>query len=469
MLMLYDTHLHLRCIRRMAWYFSMINENYQILHSKPKRVIFEPQKKEEPAPARARPTPVLVPRTVPVARIALRNMRRYTSSPASTKRQLHACRHCGKVYAVARSLWRHEKFECVNALPKLHCDLCDYTSPHRWCLDTHRLKRHGASALKKVPVRNRRQNVDQCLAVRARARSRGDSRSTLRCILNRRVGLSELRQRSPVLANVGRATGHLFGGGYRRCDRQQYQWQGQAEKAPRQDVGPAEKAKGAKAAQHRQELLLRALLQALLEARQSAPARAQILQVRDNAEEEGDRRQRWHECEGGLKLDILQLYVSAASGQNRTHSHAGLAAIAGTSSSSSSSTQPIHIEHHHETTRRRDEAREPLREGTSRQAAVRLLASRRGQHRQQQLRQVPLPQLPQSLQLPAGPAAARQVRLPQEAPLPVPLLSASLQVSLRRLQSRAPDAQGRERLLRRHQRGRGRIMKYKLARKDDTN
>ncbi|KAJ8686832.1 hypothetical protein QAD02_022626 [Eretmocerus hayati] len=56
--------------------------------------------------------------------------------------QAHMCPDCGKVYLAQRSLWRHRKFECVNAKPRLSCDLCDYHTPHKWSMDNHKKKRH---------------------------------------------------------------------------------------------------------------------------------------------------------------------------------------------------------------------------------------------------------------------------------------------------------------------------------------
>ncbi|OXU25912.1 hypothetical protein TSAR_011817 [Trichomalopsis sarcophagae] len=57
--------------------------------------------------------------------------------------RVHVCQQCGKSYAVHRSLWRHQKFECVNSMPKLSCDICNYQSPHKWCIDNHKRKRHS--------------------------------------------------------------------------------------------------------------------------------------------------------------------------------------------------------------------------------------------------------------------------------------------------------------------------------------
>ncbi|XP_048264662.1 formin-homology and zinc finger domains protein 1-like isoform X1 [Bombus terrestris] len=53
------------------------------------------------------------------------------------------CVDCGKAYAVHRSLWRHLKFECVNAKPKLACDACPYKSPHKWCIENHKKRHHS--------------------------------------------------------------------------------------------------------------------------------------------------------------------------------------------------------------------------------------------------------------------------------------------------------------------------------------
>ncbi|KAK2584902.1 hypothetical protein KPH14_002498 [Odynerus spinipes] len=54
------------------------------------------------------------------------------------------CPDCGKAYAVYRSLWRHRKFECVNAKPKYTCEACPYKSPHKWCIENHKKKHHSA-------------------------------------------------------------------------------------------------------------------------------------------------------------------------------------------------------------------------------------------------------------------------------------------------------------------------------------
>ncbi|KAG5312489.1 LOLA4 protein, partial [Acromyrmex charruanus] len=59
-----------------------------------------------------------------------------------TRERTYICADCGKSYAVKRSLWRHRKFECVNAKPKFSCDICSYKSPHKWCIDKHRKKHH---------------------------------------------------------------------------------------------------------------------------------------------------------------------------------------------------------------------------------------------------------------------------------------------------------------------------------------
>ncbi|XP_076645086.1 uncharacterized protein LOC143354705 [Halictus rubicundus] len=53
------------------------------------------------------------------------------------------CADCGKAYAVHRSLWRHRKFECVNAKPKLACEACPYQSPHKWCIENHKKRHHS--------------------------------------------------------------------------------------------------------------------------------------------------------------------------------------------------------------------------------------------------------------------------------------------------------------------------------------
>ncbi|XP_076682755.1 uncharacterized protein LOC143376379 [Andrena cerasifolii] len=66
-------------------------------------------------------------------------------SMSDAKERKFVCIDCGKAYAVHRSLWRHRKFECVNAKPKFACEVCPYTSPHKWCIDNHK-KRHHSDA-----------------------------------------------------------------------------------------------------------------------------------------------------------------------------------------------------------------------------------------------------------------------------------------------------------------------------------
>lgn len=57
-------------------------------------------------------------------------------------RGMYACIVCGRSYKVRRSLWRHRKYECVNAKPAYTCEMCPYTSPHKWCIDKHRNRWH---------------------------------------------------------------------------------------------------------------------------------------------------------------------------------------------------------------------------------------------------------------------------------------------------------------------------------------
>ncbi|XP_011882467.1 PREDICTED: zinc finger protein 629-like [Vollenhovia emeryi] len=62
-----------------------------------------------------------------------------------TRERTYVCADCGKSYAVKRSLWRHRKFECVNAKPRFSCDICSYKSPHKWCMDKHKKKHHNTN------------------------------------------------------------------------------------------------------------------------------------------------------------------------------------------------------------------------------------------------------------------------------------------------------------------------------------
>ncbi|XP_012270360.1 longitudinals lacking protein isoform X15 [Orussus abietinus] len=69
--------------------------------------------------------------------------RHYRSGAASDDRgRSFVCLVCGRAYAVYRSLWRHRKFECVNAKPKFTCEHCPYESPHKWCVENHKKKHH---------------------------------------------------------------------------------------------------------------------------------------------------------------------------------------------------------------------------------------------------------------------------------------------------------------------------------------
>lgn len=46
------------------------------------------------------------------------------------------CRTCGKGYKVARSLWRHQKYECQKA-PSFRCALCNYSAFHKRSVTKH--------------------------------------------------------------------------------------------------------------------------------------------------------------------------------------------------------------------------------------------------------------------------------------------------------------------------------------------
>uniref|UniRef100_A0A6P7FWT8 Telomere zinc finger-associated protein-like n=1 Tax=Diabrotica virgifera virgifera TaxID=50390 RepID=A0A6P7FWT8_DIAVI len=46
------------------------------------------------------------------------------------------CRVCGNKYKVARSLWRHEKYECQKA-PAFSCNYCDYKAKHKSSITKH--------------------------------------------------------------------------------------------------------------------------------------------------------------------------------------------------------------------------------------------------------------------------------------------------------------------------------------------
>ncbi|KAL2714711.1 LOW QUALITY PROTEIN: Zinc finger protein Xfin [Vespula squamosa] len=59
------------------------------------------------------------------------------------QKKMFTCPDCKKCYVVSRSLWRHRKFECINAKPKLACDSCPYQSPHKWCIENHKKKHHS--------------------------------------------------------------------------------------------------------------------------------------------------------------------------------------------------------------------------------------------------------------------------------------------------------------------------------------
>ncbi|XP_076383056.1 longitudinals lacking protein [Megalopta genalis] len=71
------------------------------------------------------------------------DQRQPNGSPADPRERSFVCADCGKAYAVHRSLWRHRKFECVNAKPKLACEACPYQSPHKWCIENHKKRHHS--------------------------------------------------------------------------------------------------------------------------------------------------------------------------------------------------------------------------------------------------------------------------------------------------------------------------------------
>ncbi|CAB0028150.1 unnamed protein product [Trichogramma brassicae] len=82
---------------------------------------------------------------------------------------------------------------------------------------------------------------------------------------------------------------------------------------------------------------------------------------------------------------------------------------------------------------------------------------------------VPLSQLPEQFYVRARPAATRQVRLPANAALQVPLLLVHIQVAVQHVQSRAPQSQGPGRLLPRRDERRGRRHDHSRGRSGGTS
>ncbi|CAL7939892.1 unnamed protein product [Xylocopa violacea] len=78
-----------------------------------------------------------------VARWNARQQQLRLGGNSDIRERSFVCVDCGKAYAVHRSLWRHRKFECVNAKPKFACDACPYKSPHKWCMENHKKRHHS--------------------------------------------------------------------------------------------------------------------------------------------------------------------------------------------------------------------------------------------------------------------------------------------------------------------------------------
>ncbi|CAK9816103.1 Longitudinals lacking protein, isoform G [Anthophora plagiata] len=78
-----------------------------------------------------------------VARWNDREQQLRQSGNLDSRERSFVCVDCGKAYVVHRSLWRHRKFECVNAKPKFACEMCPYKSPHKWCIENHKKRHHS--------------------------------------------------------------------------------------------------------------------------------------------------------------------------------------------------------------------------------------------------------------------------------------------------------------------------------------
>lgn len=78
------------------------------------------------------------------------NVNRHFKRAAQSYGRSFTCSHCGKAYAVNRSLWRHQKFECVNANLRYTCNLCNYKCPYQWRMARHRKKHYANWAIDRL-------------------------------------------------------------------------------------------------------------------------------------------------------------------------------------------------------------------------------------------------------------------------------------------------------------------------------
>lgn len=53
----------------------------------------------------------------------------------------YKCDICGRAYKVARSLWRHRKYECQKE-PGVFCNICPYKTKYKASLSKHYLCVH---------------------------------------------------------------------------------------------------------------------------------------------------------------------------------------------------------------------------------------------------------------------------------------------------------------------------------------
>lgn len=53
----------------------------------------------------------------------------------------YVCNTCGRMYKVARSLWRHEKYECQKE-PAFKCIKCSYKAKHKSSVMKHIITVH---------------------------------------------------------------------------------------------------------------------------------------------------------------------------------------------------------------------------------------------------------------------------------------------------------------------------------------
>ncbi|XP_026830618.1 zinc finger protein 16-like [Ooceraea biroi] len=74
----------------------------------------------------------------------INNVRRQQQNNDGSHDKAYVCTNCSRAYTLKKSLWKHQKYECVNPKLRFSCEMCSYKTPYKWSIDQH-TKKHYSS------------------------------------------------------------------------------------------------------------------------------------------------------------------------------------------------------------------------------------------------------------------------------------------------------------------------------------